>query len=107
LKQQQNVWKLVFSLLIFLSFFDILAHTVAKRIMEDIEQGHLTNLHDVKSGGDGLISLANSRHIRTISYEDWKRLDAHETNLGLAKGKPREKILNIEEMLKLTSSTKS
>jgi adrenodoxin-NADP+ reductase len=75
--------------------------------MEDIEQGRLTNLHDVKSGGDGLISLANSRQIRSISYDDWKRLDAHETNLGLAKGKPREKILNIEEMLKLTSSSKS
>lgn len=95
-----------FSLLIFTisHLFDILAHTTAKRIMEDIEQGRLTNLHDVKSGGDGLISLANSRQIRCVSYDDWKRLDAHETSLGLAKGKPREKILNIEKMLELTSS---
>jgi adrenodoxin-NADP+ reductase len=84
--------------------FDLLAHTVAKRIMDDIEQNRLTNLHDIKSGGDGLISLANSRQIRCVSYDDWKRLDAHETNLGLAKGKPREKILNIDKMLELTSS---
>jgi hypothetical protein len=75
--------------------------------MEDIEQGRLTNLHDIKSGGDGLISLANSRQIRAVSYDDWKRLDAYETNLGLAKGKPREKIINIEKMLELTSSSKS
>jgi adrenodoxin-NADP+ reductase len=61
-------------------------------------------LNKVKSGGDGLISLANSRQIRCVSYDDWKKLDAHETNLGLAKGKPREKILNIEKMLELTSS---
>lgn len=59
--------------------------------MEDIEQKHLTNLHDVKSGGDGLISLVNSRRVRCVSYEDWKRLDAHETTLGATKGKPREK----------------
>ncbi|CAF1333576.1 unnamed protein product [Rotaria sordida] len=80
------------------------SHTVAKRIMEDVEQGHLTNLHDVKSGGDGLIALAKSRQIRCISYEDWKKLDAHETNLGHTKGKPREKILNIQKMLELTAS---
>lgn len=87
--------------------FRILAHTVAKRIMEDIELGHIKNLHDIKSGGDGLISLAKSRQIRCVSYDDWKTLDKHETNLGLAKGKPREKILNIEKMLELTSTSKS
>lgn len=75
--------------------------------MEDIEQGHIKNLHDIKSGGDGLISLANSRQVRCISYEDWKKLDEHETTLGLAKGKPREKILNIDKMLELTSTRKS
>jgi len=75
--------------------------------MDDIEQGRLSNLHDVKSGGDGLISLANSRQIRCVSYNDWTKVDAHETNLGLAKGKPREKILHIEKMLELTSSSKS
>jgi hypothetical protein len=75
--------------------------------MEDVEQGRLMNLHDVKSGGDGLISLAKSRQIRCVSYDDWKKLDAYETNLGIAKGKPREKILNIDKMLELTSSSKS
>ncbi|CAF1065676.1 unnamed protein product [Rotaria sordida] len=33
--------------------------------MEDIEQGHLTNLYAVKSGGDGLISLAKSLQIQS------------------------------------------
>ncbi|CAF3615479.1 unnamed protein product [Rotaria sordida] len=70
----------------------------------DIEQNHLTNLHEIKSGGDGLIALAKSRQIRCISYEDWKKLDAHEINLGHVKGKPREKIINIQKMLELTTS---
>jgi adrenodoxin-NADP+ reductase len=90
----------------FISLFFV-AHTVAKRIMDDIEQNRLTNLHDVKSGGDGLISLAHSRQIRCVSYDDWKKLDAHETTLGVSRGKPREKILNIEKMLELTSPSKS
>lgn len=75
--------------------------------MDDIEQGRLENLHEAKSGGDGLISLAKSRQVRCISYDDWKKLDAHETKLGLAKGKPREKILNIDKMLELTSNSNS
>lgn len=72
--------------------------------MDDIEQERLTNLQDVKSGGDGLISLAQSRQVRVVSYKDWKKLDAYETNLGLSKGKPREKIVNLQKMLELTAS---
>ena len=85
-------------------FLSILAHTVARRIIDDIEQGKLTNLDQSKSGGDGLRSLAQSRQVRCVSYDDWKRLDAHETSLGLARGKPREKIVDIEKMLQLSSS---
>ncbi|CAF3899058.1 unnamed protein product [Adineta steineri] len=83
------------------------SHTVARRIMDDIEQGRINSLHDVKSGGNGLISLANSHQIRCISYDDWRKLDTHETSAGLVKGKPREKILNIDKMLELTSSSSS
>ena len=79
------------------------AHTVARRIMDDIEQGQLTHLHETKSGGDGLISLAASRQVRCVTYDDWKKLDAHETHLGSSRGKPREKIVDIGTMLELTS----
>lgn len=75
--------------------------------MEDISQGRIGNLHDVKSGGDGLTSLARSRQIRYVTYEDWKKLDAHETRLGLTKGKPREKIVNVQQMLDFSSTSKS
>lgn len=85
--------------------FLFLAHVIAKRIIDDIEQKRLTNLHDAKSGSQGLIDLANSRQIRFVSYNDWKRLDAYETNLGLSKGKPREKILDVHKMIELSSPT--
>ena len=83
------------------------AHTVARRIMDDIEHGPLTHLDEPKAGGDGLISLATSRHVRCVTYDDWKKLDAHETQLGSSRGKPREKIVDIRTMLDLTSSSKT
>lgn len=84
----------------------LVAHTVAKRILEDIEQGRLEDLSEEKSGGDGLMALAQSRQIRCVSYEDWKRLDAYETSLGLKRGKPREKIIDLNQMLEITNTAK-
>ena len=87
-------------------FQSILAHTVARRIVDDIEQRIIPNLNEQKSAGDGLIALAESRHVRCVSYDDWKRLDVHEISLGSARGKPREKIVEIKEMLEITSKSK-
>jgi hypothetical protein len=75
--------------------------------MEDIEQKRLTNLHENKSGGDGLIALAQSRQVRSVSYDDWKRLDAYETTAGQGRGKPREKIVDIDQMLQMSSKPSS
>ena len=38
---------------------------------------------------------------RIVSYSDWLRIDAAERERGLALGKPREKFLRVDEMLKL------
>lgn len=88
-------------------FSSVIAHTVAKRILDDIEQRQLKNLDEKKLGGNGLIALAQSRQIRSVSYDDWKRLDAYETNLGSKRGKPREKIIDLNQMLEITSTTKN
>ena len=40
-----------------------------------------------------------ARGVRVVSFEDWKRLDALETERGRAAGKPREKFTRLEEML--------
>jgi hypothetical protein len=86
---------------------DTVAHTVARRIMDDIEQGQVSDLHKTKVGGDGLITLAESRNVRCVTYDDWKRLDTYETNLGQERGKPREKIIDIDRMLEITSNSTS
>ena len=38
---------------------------------------------------------------RVVSYSDWLRIDAAERERGLALGKPREKFLSVDEMLKV------
>jgi ferredoxin--NADP+ reductase len=50
-------------------------------------------------------SLLESRGVRPVSYEDWKRIDAAETSRGAAVGKPREKFIRVEEMLAVSSAS--
>jgi adrenodoxin-NADP+ reductase len=38
---------------------------------------------------------------RPVSWEDWQRIDAVEKERGAALGKPREKITNVKDMLKV------
>jgi ferredoxin--NADP+ reductase len=48
-----------------------------------------------------LHDLLASRHVRVVSYEDWRRIDAREVERGQARGKPREKFATVAEMLAL------
>lgn len=52
-----------------------------------------------RSGGAGLAALLSERGVRTVSFEDWRRIDAEEIRRGAAVGKPREKLTSVEEML--------
>ena len=50
-------------------------------------------------GWDGLKAEADRLSLRSISWSDWKRIDAAEIARGKNKGKPREKFATIQEML--------
>lgn len=52
-----------------------------------------------KAGLDGLLPLLRQRHIRYVTFAEWKKIDQHEIERGKAAGKPREKYTNIKEML--------
>lgn len=49
-----------------------------------------------------IIDLLKSRGVEVVDDEGWKNIDDEETKRGEKKGKPREKITNVEEMLKFT-----
>ena len=44
-------------------------------------------------------ALLEEKGVRFITFEDWKRLDALETEAGTKLGKPREKFTTVQEMV--------
>lgn len=48
-----------------------------------------------------LLSLAITPGVRPVSFSDWEKIDAAEVARGKAAGKPREKIVDPQEMLQL------
>ena len=46
-------------------------------------------------------SWLKSKNLQFVPFNQWKILDAHETELGESKEKPREKVTSIAEMLKI------
>ncbi|KAF9103162.1 NADPH-adrenodoxin reductase [Mortierella sp. AM989] len=54
-----------------------------------------------KQGAKPILNLLHSRGHRTVSYNDWKKIEQAEFDLGAKAGKPREKFLTVDEMLKV------
>ncbi len=48
---------------------------------------------------NALLDLLKNRGVRVVSFSDWKKIDAAEIARGEKIGKPREKFVNINEML--------
>uniref|UniRef100_A0A1A9X3I9 NADPH:adrenodoxin oxidoreductase, mitochondrial n=1 Tax=Glossina brevipalpis TaxID=37001 RepID=A0A1A9X3I9_9MUSC len=68
---------------------------VAKLICDDIAAGRL-HLEEAKSGiGESLKTKA------VVTWEGWSKIDAEEVKRGRLVGKPREKIVKIQELLKV------
>ena len=57
------------------------------------------NTSSQKSGMDGLLTLLRQRHVRYVTFAEWKMIDQHEIERGKPVGKPREKYTSIKEML--------
>ncbi|XP_069808548.1 NADPH:adrenodoxin oxidoreductase, mitochondrial isoform X2 [Dendropsophus ebraccatus] len=74
----------------------------AQTLLEDIKSGTL-NSSDPRVGASAIRELLLLRGVQIVSFSDWEKIDAEETAQGLEVGKPREKILDTEEMLQLVS----
>uniref|UniRef100_A0A8D2LBN6 NADPH:adrenodoxin oxidoreductase, mitochondrial n=1 Tax=Varanus komodoensis TaxID=61221 RepID=A0A8D2LBN6_VARKO len=72
----------------------------AQSILEDLQSGALAHT-GAKEGMDLVRSTLQSRGIRPVSFSDWEKIDAAEVTRGKLVGKPREKIVNPQEMLEL------
>ncbi|MCJ1251379.1 NADPH-adrenodoxin reductase [Trapelia coarctata] len=55
-----------------------------------------------KEGWDALKDEVEARGVRSVSWEDWERIDRAEKDRGRARGKEREKFASVDEMLRVT-----
>ncbi len=68
-----------------------------KHLLED-----LPSLVPCVARDDGAVGeLLAGRGIKFVDYEAWKKIDAVEIERGEAKGKPREKIVRVDDMLSI------
>lgn len=58
-------------------------------------------------GFTGIQTALSSKGLRTVSFEEWKKIDAEERKRGKEHGKPLEKITVVSDMLDLLKDTRS
>ncbi|MBK8048366.1 MAG: FAD-dependent oxidoreductase [Anaerolineales bacterium] len=68
-------------------------------MFEDLEQGKVAAAQDPNP--DAIVALLKDRGVRFVTADEWRKLDAVEVQMGVATGKPRVKIVEPAEMLKL------
>ncbi|XP_052513929.1 NADPH:adrenodoxin oxidoreductase, mitochondrial isoform X2 [Budorcas taxicolor] len=68
-------------------------------LLQDLRAGHLPS--GPRPGSAAIKALLDSRGVWPVSFSDWEKLDAEEVSRGQALGKPREKLLDPQEMLRL------
>nr|XP_042697030.1 NADPH:adrenodoxin oxidoreductase, mitochondrial isoform X2 [Chrysemys picta bellii] len=74
----------------------------AQSVLEDLQTGVL-NLSSSKEGFKSVRSILHSRGVHPVTFSDWEKIDAAEVARGKLAGKPREKIVDPQEMLQLIS----
>ena len=57
----------------------------------------LDSMSPMAEEGD-VAALLRDRGVRWISFDDWKRIDRIERERGEAQGRPRRKVLDLEEL---------
>ncbi len=57
----------------------------------------------VQPSRDAVLAFLEARGVRVVSYSQWRAIDAAEVARGAAVGKPREKFVDVDEMLSVVS----
>ncbi|XP_075418298.1 NADPH:adrenodoxin oxidoreductase, mitochondrial [Tenrec ecaudatus] len=68
-------------------------------LIQDLQAGLLPS--EPRPGYTTIEALLSSRGVQPVSFSDWEKLDAEEVSRGQRAGKPREKLTDPQEMLRL------
>jgi hypothetical protein len=74
-------------------------------IAEDQKRGLLDESDTNRQGGEGLRLLLRDKNVNHVPFEGWKNIDAVEIERGAAIGKPREKMVDIRDMVQVAGVT--
>ncbi|KAI3365430.1 hypothetical protein L3Q82_010515 [Scortum barcoo] len=72
----------------------------ARSLLEDMEFGSL-DVSAAKPGSQSISALLAKRGVKPVIFSDWEKINSIEMSRGEATGKPREKLLTVEEMLQV------
>jgi adrenodoxin-NADP+ reductase len=75
---------------------------VAKNILRDVEAGDI--VVDDRRGADVVRQMLTERKVQFVTFDDWSRIDEAEKEKGQKEGKPREKIVSVDEMVTTAKS---
>lgn len=72
----------------------------ARSLVEDMDAG-IVDVSAAKPGSQSINALLELRGVKPVTFSDWEKIDNMEMKRGEADGKPREKLLTVEEMLQV------
>ncbi len=73
------------------------AAATVQAMREDAEQAPVFN--GLSPDLNAIPALLAQRQVRAVTFEDWKRIDRIEVEAGKKRGKPREKLTTLAELL--------
>lgn len=71
---------------------------IASTMMDAFQVADLI-IHDLQATGSSKTQSIDLKNIKHTTWEDWRKIDAHEKALGKQEGKPRVKLLTSQAML--------
>lgn len=77
------------------------AFQTGELVVQDLKSGNLKTKVDPVKGYEAIKSLLNSRGVRPVFFDQWRKIDQVEQKRGNERGKPREKIVHVHEMLNI------
>lgn len=77
------------------------AFETAKIIVEDLKNGTLASSRNSFPGREAILASLAQKGITPVTFAHWLKIDAFEKSQGESRGKPREKMVDVNEMLRI------
>lgn len=73
-------------------------------LLKDIDSNLIPDLRIEKEGLELILKILDSRSVQVVKFNDWLKIDKMEKKIGELMGKPREKLTELNDMLKIAKS---